>query len=269
MATTNLDQTYEIKSIVDFWGSNAALEVHKIIYGTNRFDSNDPPLFIAHGTEDPTVLFSEAEELVRLYDSTGAPIELNTLEGRGHGAWGATVDGKSLSDLSFDFLVAQQELILDCGNQNESIDQDGDGFSSNEDCNDTDSTINPNATDIPDNGIDENCDGMDETDNDPPSPPNDFGQPSVTCESTFGVLVEEDITYAEGLAYTGNSSSTTAIPLKLDLYLPENASDNRPVVLFIHGGGFTGGIKHKPEIVEMANYYASRGWAFALSLIHI
>ena len=64
LATTNLDQTYEIKSIVDFWGSNTALEVHKIIYGTNRFDSNDPPLFIAHGTEDPTVLFSEAEELV-------------------------------------------------------------------------------------------------------------------------------------------------------------------------------------------------------------
>ena len=32
--------------------------------------------------------------------------------------------------------------------------------------------------------------------------------------------------------------------------------------MFIHGGGFTGGIKHKPEIVEMANYYASRGWVF-------
>ena len=27
--------------------------------------------------------------------------------------------------------------------------------------------------------------------------------------------------------------------------------------MFIHGGGFTGGIKHKPEIVEMANYYTS------------
>ena len=32
--------------------------------------------------------------------------------------------------------------------------------------------------------------------------------------------------------------------------------------MFIHGGGFTGGIKHKPEIVEMANYYTSRGWVF-------
>jgi len=90
LATTNLDQTYEIKSIVDYWGSNTALEVHEIIYGNHHFDSNDPPLFIAHGTEDPTVLFSEAEELVRLYDSTGVHVQLNTLEGRGHGPWGAT-----------------------------------------------------------------------------------------------------------------------------------------------------------------------------------
>lgn len=29
--------------------------------------------------------------------------------------------------------------------------------------------------------------------------------------------------------------------------------------MLIHGGGFMGGIKHKPEIVDMANYYAARG----------
>ncbi len=113
LATTNLDQTYEIRSIVDFWGSNAALEALEAIYGHHRFDSLDPELFIAHGTEDPTVLYSQAEELVALYDSTGAYVELVPLIGRGHGVWGATVDGKSLSDLSFDFLVEQQELILD------------------------------------------------------------------------------------------------------------------------------------------------------------
>ena len=33
--------------------------------------------------------------------------------------------------------------------------------------------------------------------------------------------------------------------------------------MFIHGGGFKGGTKTKPEIVAMANYYASRGWVFA------
>ena len=32
--------------------------------------------------------------------------------------------------------------------------------------------------------------------------------------------------------------------------------------MFIHGGGFKGGTKTKPEIVEMGNYFASRGWVF-------
>ncbi len=86
--------------------------------------------------------------------------------------------------------------------------------------------------------------------------------PIVQSESTFTVSVEEDITFAEGLSHDNTSTIPYAIPLKLDVYYPDNASENRPVFMFIHGGGFTGGIKHKPEIVEMANYYASRGWVF-------
>lgn len=86
--------------------------------------------------------------------------------------------------------------------------------------------------------------------------------PVVKAEPSFTVMKNEDITYAEGLGHNASSTAPFSIPLKLDVYFPNNNSTNRPVFMFIHGGGFTGGIKHKPEIVDMANYYASRGWVF-------
>ncbi len=90
----------------------------------------------------------------------------------------------------------------------------------------------------------------------------DNGIPVVRAESSYTVLKEENITYAEGLSHNITSTSSFAIPLKLDVYYPNNNSTNRPVYMFIHGGGFTGGTKTKPEIVDMANFYASRGWVF-------
>ena len=88
------------------------------------------------------------------------------------------------------------------------------------------------------------------------------GTPLVKLDSSYTVLKEVDITYADGLSHDASSTTPFAIPLKLDIYSPDNNSENRPAFMWIHGGGFTGGIKHKPDIVEMANYYTSRGWVF-------
>ena len=113
LSTTNLSQTYEVQTILDFWGSNGSIEILELIYGYQRFDSNDPALFIAHGTEDPTVPFSSAEDLKTICETNEIDFVYYPLEGRGHGAWDATVNGKSLSDLSFDFIVEKQSLNVE------------------------------------------------------------------------------------------------------------------------------------------------------------
>lgn len=48
--------------------------------------------------------------------------------------------------------------------------------------------------------------------------------------------------------------------LEMDIYSAENDSlENGPVVLFVHGGGFAGGARNEPEIMEFCRNMARRG----------
>jgi len=113
LSTTNLSQNYEVQTILDFWGSNASIEILELVYGYQRINSNNPALFIAHGTEDTTVPFTNAEDLKTIWETNEIDFVYYPLEGKGHGPWGATVNGKSLSDLSFDFVVNNQNLNVE------------------------------------------------------------------------------------------------------------------------------------------------------------
>jgi para-nitrobenzyl esterase len=114
LATTNLNSNkYTIKTILDFWGSGVAVTATNNIYGYQRFDRTDAPIMIAHGTADSTVKYTTAIELRDIYISTGATYKLYTLVNRGHGPWDAIVNGKKLEELSFDFIVEQQKLIVE------------------------------------------------------------------------------------------------------------------------------------------------------------
>ncbi len=113
LASTNLNVSYDIKTILDFWGSDTSLDALELIFGQSRFDESDPPMLIVHGTEDTTVLYSEAEDLVSSYESYNIPFAFFPKEGAGHGLWTANFDGKSLSEIAFDFIVSTQNLEVD------------------------------------------------------------------------------------------------------------------------------------------------------------
>lgn len=71
------------------------------------------------------------------------------------------------------------------------------------------------------------------------------------------VNVSRNIVYGESVNETGKKEN-----LLLDIYKPEgDVRINRPVILFIHGGGFTfGNDKSQKYIVEMANRFAKKGF---------
>lgn len=118
LATTHLGQAYEVHTILDFWGSRVSVDLLQGVYGGNRFDPGDPPLFIAHGTEDQTVPYINALFLQSTWNNIGVPYVLHTLQGAGHGPWDATVDDvdgnpQTLYELAFDFMTEQQALQVE------------------------------------------------------------------------------------------------------------------------------------------------------------
>lgn len=113
LSSTNLDQVFEVRTIVDFWGGQSVTDAYRAVYERDLFDSGDPVIYKAHGTADFTVPFESALELKNIYDSIGVTMRLDTLIGVGHGDFNATLGGKRLEELAFDFIIEQQALMVE------------------------------------------------------------------------------------------------------------------------------------------------------------
>jgi len=92
-----------------------------------------------------------------------------------------------------------------------------------------------------------------------PSPsPSPSPSPTPTpTPSAARQIFTSDIQYGEGETASG------PLPLRLDLYEPdEPCSSNRPAAFFVHGGGFTSGNKRDENIRMMAETATNRGLNF-------
>lgn len=91
-----------LRVVVDYWGG--------LIRDTD-LEAGEIPLFVLHGTNDPTVPFAEAVEITDRADSVGVPLSFYTVTGGGHGFgasgfFSVTVDGQSLGAKTAAFVDA-------------------------------------------------------------------------------------------------------------------------------------------------------------------
>jgi para-nitrobenzyl esterase len=112
LITINLEQPAVVHTVINHWGSAGGVNLLEQLDGVSQWDESDAPLSIVHGTVDTIVAFSNAQELRAIYSSTGVPFAYYPLQGIGHGAWSATVGGKTLNELAFDFIVSSQGLLV-------------------------------------------------------------------------------------------------------------------------------------------------------------
>jgi triacylglycerol lipase len=68
----------------------------------------------------------------------------------------------------------------------------------------------------------------------------------------FGPDAWSGMTITRDIAYGGDPQQ------KLDLYVPDDKATKRPVLLFVHGGGFVGGDKHGPFYPDNITAWAAK-----------
>lgn len=80
----------------------------------------------------------------------------------------------------------------------------------------------------------------------------------------FAYTVQSNLTYGQGEVQGGGVFKS----LKLDLYIPDippppQGTNQMPLMVMLHGGGFFYGDKTDPDVVSAAQEYAQHGWLVA------
>lgn len=57
--------------------------------------------------------------------------------------------------------------------------------------------------------------------------------------------------------------------LGMDVFIPQDGKAARPLLIYVHGGGFSGGERDLPNHLEFCERYAERGWVTATISYHL
>ena len=83
----------------------------------------------------------------------------------------------------------------------------------------------------------------------------------INQSASFTYSFTPDVKFGEGQTHSNwNAPDPETMDLLLDVYEPDNDFQMRPAVVFIHGGGFTGGDKSAGAAFAMLSYLAERGF---------
>lgn len=107
---TNLKYSSNVQIVVNNWGGTWLQDVLKLHDNKSRYRGSNPPMITFHGAKDKTVSVNYAYQLRDAYKKTGVPYELHIDPQAGHSAWRSRFGGKTISQLSYIFIVKQLKL---------------------------------------------------------------------------------------------------------------------------------------------------------------
>jgi len=110
LASTNLGASTKVASVVSFWGSGFIVDGLGILNGKKRWQTNETPTLMIHGTLDYIVPFFEAVRAGFNLCRGAGGLTFHTLHNAVHDPWHRLIYGKTMYEEALDFITTTQNL---------------------------------------------------------------------------------------------------------------------------------------------------------------